>query len=236
MTAGLGELYTCCPASRAHQPWLARRRRQLCMSPAPQQPAGCPVLTCAPAQHKNHGTWSDTRNWQCCLLSWSDAPCLHNTTQHNTTQHNTTQHNTTTQHSCSAQGSLPAKPRLTCYYRADYSKVSVADYGLLPDPGFLAAPCPTWLKKMRPKWSLSGNTSAWRGRLAPPESTRYRQGSLQASAISCSRRCFCREGGREKGQQTARHNTGAAGSLDQGRPALAAPSTKHGAASLQQPR
>ena len=29
----------------------------------------------------------------------------------------------------------------------------------------------TWLKKMRPKCSRSGKTSAWRGRLAPPEST-----------------------------------------------------------------
>ena len=29
-----------------------------------------------------------------------------------------------------------------------------------------------WLKKMRPKWSRSGNTSSWLGRLAPPESTR----------------------------------------------------------------
>lgn len=28
-----------------------------------------------------------------------------------------------------------------------------------------------WLKKILPKWSLSGNTSACRGRLAPPEST-----------------------------------------------------------------
>lgn len=29
-----------------------------------------------------------------------------------------------------------------------------------------------WLKKMRPKWSRSGNTSSWLGRFAPPESTR----------------------------------------------------------------
>ena len=29
-----------------------------------------------------------------------------------------------------------------------------------------------WLKKIRPKWSRSGNTSSWLGRLAPPESTR----------------------------------------------------------------
>ena len=29
-----------------------------------------------------------------------------------------------------------------------------------------------WLKKMRPKWSRSGKTSAWSGRKAPPESTR----------------------------------------------------------------
>ena len=29
-----------------------------------------------------------------------------------------------------------------------------------------------WLKKIRPKWSRSGNTSAWCGRFAPPESTR----------------------------------------------------------------
>ncbi len=29
-----------------------------------------------------------------------------------------------------------------------------------------------WLKKIRPKWSRSGNTSAWSGRNAPPESTR----------------------------------------------------------------
>ena len=29
-----------------------------------------------------------------------------------------------------------------------------------------------WLKKIRPKWSRSGKTSAWRGRNAPPESTR----------------------------------------------------------------
>ena len=28
-----------------------------------------------------------------------------------------------------------------------------------------------WLKKILPKCSRSGNTSAWRGRLAPPEST-----------------------------------------------------------------
>src|SRR5215210_6917616 len=35
-----------------------------------------------------------------------------------------------------------------------------------------------WLKKMRPKWSRSGKTSAWSGRKAPPESTRYRQGTV----------------------------------------------------------
>ena len=29
-----------------------------------------------------------------------------------------------------------------------------------------------WLKKIRPKWSRSGKTSAWSGRNAPPESTR----------------------------------------------------------------
>jgi hypothetical protein len=29
-----------------------------------------------------------------------------------------------------------------------------------------------WLKKMRPKCSRSGKTSSWRGRKAPPESTR----------------------------------------------------------------
>jgi hypothetical protein len=29
-----------------------------------------------------------------------------------------------------------------------------------------------WLKKIRPKWSRSGNTSSWSGRNAPPESTR----------------------------------------------------------------
>src|SRR5207244_120355 len=38
-----------------------------------------------------------------------------------------------------------------------------------------AIPCAdirAWLKKMRPKWSRSGNTSACSGRNAPPESTR----------------------------------------------------------------
>ena len=38
-----------------------------------------------------------------------------------------------------------------------------------------AMPCAlmlAWLKKIRPKCSRSGNTSSWRGRLAPPESTR----------------------------------------------------------------
>jgi hypothetical protein len=38
-----------------------------------------------------------------------------------------------------------------------------------------AMPCAlmlAWLKKMRPKWSRSGKTSSWFGRLAPPESTR----------------------------------------------------------------
>ena len=29
-----------------------------------------------------------------------------------------------------------------------------------------------WLKKILPKWFLSGNTSACLGRLAPPESTK----------------------------------------------------------------
>ncbi len=47
-----------------------------------------------------------------------------------------------------------------------------------------------WLKKIRPKWSRSGNTSAWSGRNAPPESTRYRHGSRFCAATSCARRCF----------------------------------------------
>ncbi len=34
-----------------------------------------------------------------------------------------------------------------------------------------------WLKKMRPKWSLSGNTSACLGKLAPPESTKEKNRS-----------------------------------------------------------
>mmetsp|Transcript_31149 Transcript_31149/g.103068 ORF Transcript_31149/g.103068 Transcript_31149/m.103068 type:complete len:250 (-) Transcript_31149:519-1268(-) len=38
--------------------------------------------------------------------------------------------------------------------------------------GTPAADILAWLKKMRPKCSLSGKTSACRGRLAPPESTR----------------------------------------------------------------
>ena len=47
-----------------------------------------------------------------------------------------------------------------------------------------------WLKKMRPKWSASGNTSSWLGRCAPPESTRYTHGSRFSSATRCARRCF----------------------------------------------
>ena len=47
-----------------------------------------------------------------------------------------------------------------------------------------------WLKKIRPKWSRSGKTSAWRGRNAPPESTRYRHGRWFCAATSCARRCF----------------------------------------------
>ena len=42
-----------------------------------------------------------------------------------------------------------------------------------------------------PKWSRSGNTSAWRGRLAPPESTKYMQGRPHCWATSWRRRCFC---------------------------------------------
>src|SRR5690606_11081582 len=44
--------------------------------------------------------------------------------------------------------------------------------------------------KIWPKWSRSGNTSACRGRNAPPEWTRYTHGSRFSSAISCARRCF----------------------------------------------
>src|SRR5215203_1316647 len=54
----------------------------------------------------------------------------------------------------------------------------------------LAALIRAWLKKMRPKWSRSGKTSACRGRNAPPESTRYRHGRLFCAATSCARRCF----------------------------------------------
>jgi hypothetical protein len=38
--------------------------------------------------------------------------------------------------------------------------------------GIPAADRRAWLKKMRPKWSRSGKTSACNGRYAPPESTR----------------------------------------------------------------
>ncbi len=38
--------------------------------------------------------------------------------------------------------------------------------------GIPSAESRAWLKKMRPKWSRSGKTSAWSGRNAPPESTR----------------------------------------------------------------
>ena len=38
--------------------------------------------------------------------------------------------------------------------------------------GIPCADIRAWLKKIRPKWSRSGNTSAWSGRYAPPESTR----------------------------------------------------------------
>ncbi len=38
--------------------------------------------------------------------------------------------------------------------------------------GIPAADICAWLKKMRPKWSRSGKTSACNGRKAPPESTR----------------------------------------------------------------
>ena len=38
--------------------------------------------------------------------------------------------------------------------------------------GIRLADMRAWLKKMRPKWSRSGKTSAWSGRNAPPESTR----------------------------------------------------------------
>jgi hypothetical protein len=47
-----------------------------------------------------------------------------------------------------------------------------------------------WLKKIRPKCSRSGKTSSCLGKKAPPESTRYTQGSRLASAISWARRCF----------------------------------------------
>ena len=38
--------------------------------------------------------------------------------------------------------------------------------------GICAADIVAWLKKIRPKCSRSGNTSSWRGKKAPPESTR----------------------------------------------------------------
>ena len=38
--------------------------------------------------------------------------------------------------------------------------------------GMPSAESRAWLKKIRPKWSRSGKTSAWSGRNAPPESTR----------------------------------------------------------------
>jgi hypothetical protein len=41
----------------------------------------------------------------------------------------------------------------------------------------------------------------WRGRFAPPLSTMYKQGILQAAAISCSLRCFLTwEKGAQKGE------------------------------------
>src|SRR5206468_3000488 len=50
--------------------------------------------------------------------------------------------------------------------------------------GIRSADIRAWLKKMRPKWSRSGNTSACSGRNAPPESTRYTQGRRFCSAMS----------------------------------------------------
>ena len=38
--------------------------------------------------------------------------------------------------------------------------------------GIPSADIRAWLKKIRPKWSRSGKTSACSGRYAPPESTR----------------------------------------------------------------
>jgi hypothetical protein len=60
---------------------------------------------------------------------------------------------------------------------AVHEPITTATCGI-PSPDMRA-----WLKKIRPKCSRSGNTSACSGRKAPPESTRYRQGSRFSSAI-----------------------------------------------------
>src|SRR5690606_13501144 len=71
-----------------------------------------------------------------------------------------------------------------------YAPPAVHEPSTAASCGMPAALMRAWLAKMRPKWCASGNTSSWRSRFAPPESTRYRQGSRFSSAICWARRCF----------------------------------------------
>src|SRR5439155_1386914 len=68
--------------------------------------------------------------------------------------------------------------RETCHQRRPGERLELVEAPAVHEPstmatcGMPAADMRAWLKKMRPKCSRSGKTSAWRGRKAPPESTR----------------------------------------------------------------